>query len=256
MNGHPGYAYARQGARRGALIGGLGLGAVGAALGGLPKTQYNLATGQKEERTKAQRITGAVLGGLSFGTYGALEGHGMGWNRNANKWNAGNAGAHSYGSAGGYASGARAAAPPASTPEWLQGAQTRAEGRKRFHQQARKYHPDLGGDPEVFKRISAEWEAHEPHFKQAMINAFADELVKIANAGTYVGGAAGYMMGGNSIKSKALSTLGGAVVGTGVGSAVGAVKRSFHDEPKAWEQQQLYGYMPSQNPEYGSPTRF
>lgn len=211
----------------GTLAGGLTGAAIGAAAGGLPKHKFHPTTGKKQERTKKERITGAVVGGLLSGLYGASYGHRLD----------------------------RKPAGP-QVPSWLKKTKTRAEGRRAYHAQARKHHPDLGGDPAKFRAVQKEWEMHEPTYKTAMINAFADELEKIANAGALAGGALGYALSPKSIKGKLIGTAAGALGGMALGGIAGAAKRSFYDEPRAYEQAQLYGYQPSVNPAYGSPTRF
>jgi uncharacterized protein YcfJ len=71
---------------------------------------------------------------------------------------------------------------------------------------------------------------------------------KTAMIGALLGGAAGYMMPGGSLKSKAINTAVGAGVGHLAGKAVGAAKRSVWDDPRARAHNDLYGYQP-QDPE-------
>lgn len=241
---HPGVAYARRGAIGGALAGGLGLGAIGAAASGLPKTQTNWATGKKETLTKKQRISNAITGGLVSGGLGAYYGGQIGWNHRAHKWNTG------------FRPGASVFGGKPKAPDWLKGAKTKAEGRKMFHQMARKHHPDLGGDPEVFKRISQEWETHEPFFKEAMYAAFADEIEKIASLGALVGGYAGHRLSPKTQKGQLYGILGGALVGHLAGKGVGAAKREFVDDLKAREAQSLYGYIPYAGQQEPAPSNF
>src|SRR5687767_8451973 len=83
-----------------------------------------------------------------------------------------------------------------------------------------------------------------------LIPGFCDELEKIAHqkramVGAMLGGAAGYAMGGRTLKSKALNTAVGAGLGHLAGKAVGGVKKSVWDDPRARAHRDLYGYQPS-----------
>jgi len=89
-----------------------------------------------------------------------------------------------------------------------------------------------------------------------LIPGFVDELEKIAShkqasVGALLGGAAGYMMPGSSLKSKVINTAVGAGAGHMIGKAVGAAKRGVWDGPRARAHNDLYGYQPSTvtNPE-------
>ena len=89
-----------------------------------------------------------------------------------------------------------------------------------------------------------------------LIPGFVDELEKIAvkktaMIGALLGGAAGYMMPGRSMKSKVINTAVGAGVGHLAGKALGGIKRGIWDEPRARAHRDLYGYQPSTvtNPE-------
>jgi hypothetical protein len=238
---HPGIAYARKGGVTGAIVGGLGAGILGAAANGLPKRQYNLASGKKEELTNKQRVTKAVVGGLSFGAVGAMHGHTIGYNHNARKWNA----------------GMRPSAVSASKPpDWLKGAKTKAEARKAYHAQARKHHPDLGGSPDAIKKLNQEWEAHEPLYKKAMYVAFADELEKIASVGALLGGAAGYKLAPNTISGKIMGIAGGAAAGQAVGTGLTIAKKQLIDDPNARDRAALHGYVPVAAEQAGQPPRF
>lgn len=238
---HAGNLYARGGAVRGAIAGGLGLGALGAAVNGLPKTQKNILTGEEEKLTNKQRITRGVVGGLGFGVLGAMHGRRMGWNHRAKKWNAGFR----------PAAGAPGGMPKPKTPDWLKGAKTRSEARRAYHAQARKLHPDLGGNPEAIKNLNVEWEKHEPMFKQALYDAFADELEKIASLGALAGGYAGYKLAPKSPKGKLYGALGGAAVGHLAGKGLSVAKQEILDRPAQRERQELYGYVsPPNNPNF------
>lgn len=80
---------------------------------------------------------------------------------------------------------------------------------------------------------------------EARYAAFADELVKIANAGALLGGALGYGMSPNSIKGKLIGTAAGAMGGQALGSIAGAAKRTFVDDEEAKRRAELYGYIPA-----------
>lgn len=68
-------------------------------------------------------------------------------------------------------------------PDWLKGVKTKAEAKSRFRDQAKKHHPDAGGDEEAMKKINAEWARAKGHHgfpKTASVyNGFADELFNI-----------------------------------------------------------------------------
>lgn len=74
---------------------------------------------------------------------------------------------------------------------------------------------------------------------------------KVAMIGALLGGAAGYMMPGSSLKTKAINTAVGAGLGHLAGKAIGSAKRGVWDEPRARAHRDLYGYQPSTvtNPE-------
>ncbi len=236
---HPGVEFARAGGRRGALLGGLGGAAVGAATFGIPKKDPR----ENTELTNKQRLGRAALGALSFGTVGALHGKDIGFNHRARQWNSGFR--PGVGQPGGM--------PKPATPDWLKGAKTEAEGLKLYHAQARKMHPDLGGSPDAIKNLNAEWETHEPLFKKAMYDAFADEIEKIAGIGALLGGAAGWKLSPNTMKGKAYGTLAGAAAGHLVGAGLQATKREILDKPAAHEREQLYGYVSPPRP---GPSNF
>lgn len=89
-----------------------------------------------------------------------------------------------------------------------------------------------------------------------LIPGFCDELEKIAApktamVGALLGGAAGYMMPGSSLKTKAINTAVGVGLGHLAGKAIGSAKRGVWDEPRARAHRDLYGYQPSTvtNPE-------
>lgn len=153
--------YLRKGMRTGGRIGAATGAVAGAALGGLPTHHTDMESGKKVKRTTSQRVLGGavVAGGLGYA--GRNLGANIGLLRNASKLRKG------------------FRPRPKDMPEWLKGAKTRSEARKKFHAQSRKHHPDLGGTTEGQAKINSEWEAHEPFFKEAMLAAFADELKKI-----------------------------------------------------------------------------
>jgi uncharacterized protein YcfJ len=82
-----------------------------------------------------------------------------------------------------------------------------------------------------------------------LIPSFTDELEKLAQekgamVGALLGGAAGYMMPGGSLKSKAINTAVGAGVGHLAGKVLGGAKRAVWDEPRARAHHALYGQQP------------
>lgn len=207
-------AHAIRSSRKGALIGAAALGIPGAVLG---STKKNRATG--EERTTKQRVVGGLVGGIAGASYGSVAGAGIGYD---------------IGKARGFR--------PPPTPDWLKGAKTKAEGRKLYHAQARKLHPDLGGSEEAIKKLNNDWAKHERMFKTAMLNAFADELEKIALVGAALGAYAGSKFPG---RNKPVNILAGAAIGHAAGALAKGVKRQVWDEQQAREHQALYGYQPS-----------
>lgn len=150
--------FVQQGMRRGGIAGGLAGTAIGGIAGGLAGGLPDPRTGKTREPTTSERVINAIGGGLSGGYLGHALGQGIGGMRSRVNWKT------------------------RSTPEWLRGIKTRAEGRKRYHQESRKVHPDFGGSAEAQSRLNQEWEKHEPMLKSAMLRGFSDELEKIANA--------------------------------------------------------------------------
>lgn len=233
---HPGVAYARSGAIRGSIIGGLGGGALGATIKGLPKKQTDQDTGKEKKLTNKERRNRAIKGGLVGGATGVLYGGRLGFALRAHKWNSGfrpAAGTHGI--------------PKPKTPDWLKGVESKADARRAFHAQARKLHPDLGGSEDAIKKLNQEWETHEPMFKKAMYDAFADELEKISSLGALIGGYAGHKIGPKSAKGQIYSVLGGAAVGHLAGKGLGAAKKQFVDEQAARDRETLYGYTSPPN---------
>lgn len=218
--------YVRRGARIGSAIGGGGGALLGGAAGVLPKTYIDPTTGKEKKRTVRQKITAGVIGAGSGGYLGYSPGRLAGAVHHAKKWIKGHR-------------------PPSAMPTWLKGAKTKAEGRRMFHAQVRKLHPDFhGGDDTSIKKLNAEWDDYEPHLKTAMLSAFADELEKIAAIGAIIGGAAGYKMAPNTPKGKLMGALVGAGAGHIVQGASGLAKKKLVDEPHEREQRELYGYQP------------
>lgn len=82
-------------------------------------------------------------------------------------------------------------------------------------------------------------------FKMAMLTSFHDELEKIAAVGAILGGMAGYKLGPNTTKGKAVGTLMGAGLGHVVERAGAAAKRGLVDEPHERDMRELYGYQPT-----------
>jgi hypothetical protein len=73
----------------------------------------------------------------------------------------------------------------AQIPSWLKGVKTKAEAKSAYRAQARKHHPDLGGNAEKFKGVQSDWEGFEKqHFNKLShsMAAFLDELACMAEA--------------------------------------------------------------------------
>lgn len=159
---NPGAAvnYLKKGMRTGGLIGG-GAGIIGGAtLGWSAKNKH-------KERTTKEKVIGAAMGAGAFGLFGHQVGSLTGGVKNYSRLK------------GGFIP----PAPKPKMPDWLKGAKTRTEGHKLYQQNARKLHPDLGGDNKAMANLASEWKSYEPHLKKmAMLSAFADELGKIAMA--------------------------------------------------------------------------
>ena len=75
---------------------------------------------------------------------------------------------------------------PAEHPEWLKGVKTKAEAKSRYREQAKKHHPDRGGDTRTMQDINAAWDKYQSHpdFSKLghMLRSFSDELEKISFA--------------------------------------------------------------------------
>jgi hypothetical protein len=91
------------------------------------------------------------------------------WNRSSDEWRS-----------RGFHSNANADAPP---PSWAKGAKTKAEAKTRYRAEAKKHHPDHGGDAEKMKKVNTEWEAYEKskHFDKlaGWIPSLIDELQQL-----------------------------------------------------------------------------
>lgn len=70
----------------------------------------------------------------------------------------------------------------ANIPSWLKGVKTKAEAKSAYRAEARKHHPDLGGNAEKFKKIQSDWEGFEKqHFDKLshVLQGFFSELFTI-----------------------------------------------------------------------------
>lgn len=210
-----GVAFVQRGGLRGGLAGAAGLGIGGALVG---------ASG--EDKTLKERVLGGLAGGALGAGAGLAAGRRIGSNINKTRW------LQEHPSA------------PAK-PDWLKGISDHDVAHKAYKRQARIHHPDIGGSQDAFVRLGAEWDDAKAMMKKAMLDGFADELEKIAGLGALLGGAAGYKLSPNTLKGKLIGTLGGAAVGSMLGSAAKAGKRMFHDELKQREHASLYGYVPA-----------
>ena len=64
---------------------------------------------------------------------------------------------------------------------------TKAEAKKVYREAARKHHPDMGGDPEKFKKLSTDWEGIEN--SEWFHKLASQSLIKLAALYTIEGGA-------------------------------------------------------------------
>lgn len=214
-----------KGVNRGGRIGGVAGAIGGGLLSGLPKERKN-SDGSVHVRSKGERISTGLLGAASGAYAGRSFGRVAGGVHNVNKWVKGHR-------------------PAEVRPDWLKKAKTKAEAKAAFRDQARKLHPDHGGNPSEFRKMHDEWKQHEHAFKTAMLSSFADELEKIASVGAILGGIAGYKVGPNTLRGKAVGTLVGAGLGHAAGAAGKAAKTQLVDEPHEREMRELYGYQPA-----------
>ena len=207
-------------------------GLAGFAIGAMPSKHR--VDGKVEKKTTKQRLMTGLKTSIPMAAVGAMSGHNI--VREARRM------------AG---SGPRPSYVPKSSemPDWLKGARTKAEARKRYHNASRSAHPDLGGAEDKMKQLNSQWSDWEGHFKKATINAFCEELEKIAahkqaGIGAILGGVAGARFTPGGLKSKAIGAALGAGVGSLAGAAGKAAKGAFWDEPRAREHAELYGYVP------------
>lgn len=218
-----GRAFIHKGIQSGGRIGGLGGAVAGGVIGAAP-SKHTDAQGNVHHHSIGGRIArGAIGAGI-----GAYTGHSVGRVggaiTNAHRWNKGTR-------------------PGITRPDWLKNAKTKAEAKAAFREQAKKTHPDHGGNADSFRNMQKEWEQHEPTFKVAMLAAFQDELEKIAGIGALLGGLAGYKVGPNTTKGKIVGTLVGAGLGHAIGQAGKAAKQGLVDEQHEREMRELYGYQ-------------
>lgn len=112
--------------------------------------------GKNKERTKAQTLGGALAGG----GIGLWHGHQF-------------AKSHIR----------QSALKKTHVPKWAKGAKTKAEVKSKMRSEARKHHPDLGGNEEKMKKLNTEWEDFEKsdNFKKmsSLLPSFWDELARI-----------------------------------------------------------------------------
>jgi predicted double-glycine peptidase len=167
-------------ANKGMLLGGVPSAGLGAVLGSRPK-MYD-ARGKKVENK--HRVFHGVMGALNLGTLGAIAGHGIGtfkdisteqkrWQRARQTWQDGGYSAREARSAPGSGAG---------MPDWLKGSKNKADAKIRYRAAATQHHPDRGGNEEKMKQINADWDKWQGFWKEAMLRAFSEELVKIAQA--------------------------------------------------------------------------
>jgi len=164
----------------GALYG-AGVGALAGARHESPKT-----VPKKKRWTRRQKVVrGALIGAAAGGLYGVgqgaqvrTKGYQQYWK--GKKWQQGKKWQHR--SAPGF--GFRQKVKP---PSWVAGVKTKEEAARRFKQQARKVHPDLGGSTEAMKNLNTEWSKFRksPDFTKlsAFMPSFFNELDFIVKNG-------------------------------------------------------------------------
>lgn len=145
-------------------------GAVGGIAGGLGGYQIGDTQEQKLENAISLGLSGVILGSI-IGADPAYKYRGRTWGQKGY-------GRKSY--------NYQKAPPPRSapTPKWAKGVKTKADAKKRYKQEARKKHPDIGGTTKDFQNLQNEWAAYRSSAgfsKMSSIKylAFVDELQKI-----------------------------------------------------------------------------
>lgn len=205
--------FIRQGARTGGHVGNLIGNIVGGVAFGLPKTYEQ--EGKTHKRSTLNRIVRGTIGAAALGHAGRAVGGVTGKLYNARK-----------------------------IPSWLGNAETKAEAQTAWRSHAKKTYENSGGDSKAFSKLRKEQDATKHFLKEAMLNAFADELEKISFIGAALGGAAGYKLSPSTPKGKLVGTLLGAGAGHVMQGAGSLAKRKLMDEPHAREERELYGYQP------------
>lgn len=174
----------------GAAIGGTVTGGVGA----LSQHLSNRKTDKRWEQTNKQRAAkgqsplpkkqrvSPLAAGAIFGAFGAAHGAAIG-----NAAHMGQQQGRQY-YRGGTRRGPGGYAPPpppsnVMAPAWAGKVKTKSEATKAWKSEARKHHPDLGGNPDKMKKVNAEWEEWQRsnHFNKlaGVIPSFLDELMQI-----------------------------------------------------------------------------
>lgn len=132
----------------GAAAGGLGFGSIGYIHG--KKREKDKAPTKRSDRWAEAAMAGAMGAGYGH-MFGAMaRGHRLQMHQIFH-----HTGEHRT---GGFGTPSKTHAPP---PKWAKGAKTKAEAKKRYRAEAKKHHPDIGGDPETMKKVNTEWEAFE-----------------------------------------------------------------------------------------------
>jgi hypothetical protein len=160
---------------------GAGSGALGGGgLGWLEATFNKKFKRLPAERRKKLRRNYAAATAVTWGTAGALLGHGLGQREEWNKFFGSQRGRRSYG------------VPPGSRdpfhrgfsgrPDWVgPEVRTKAQAKKVYYNKAMKMHPDRGGDAGKMQQINAEWEGfkNSHHWDKLAFSAFSSELQSI-----------------------------------------------------------------------------
>jgi hypothetical protein len=114
--------------------------------------------------------------------------------------------------------------------------------------------------PSAKATASKRWGVKEKDvIKEAMYASLTEELNKIAqrkreislgkikqaNAGTILGGIAGYAIAPNTMKGKVIGTVAGGALGGGTVAGLRKAKQSLYDQPLQREREEISNYVPT-----------
>jgi hypothetical protein len=167
-------------------IGGL----TGAAINGGSAALNNASGLHPKQSVLTNALGGAVMGGLT-GAYVSARTmpHHSSYGTHSSEYERRTEQARERARAQNRAAGAapgEAAAPKVSRqpiPDWLKNVKTKAEAKKKFHEQVGKHHPDKGGSADKMRAANTEWDAFKAHYFDKLahisIGAFLDEYFSI-----------------------------------------------------------------------------